>query len=171
MIISRPKTGEYHPFYQKYIDQIDTDDALGFLKVQEKEVYGFLKSIPAEKAGYAYAEGKWQLREVLGHVMDTERIMAFRALSIARGEKGMLPGFEENDYVANANFKERTWVGMIDEFPIVRQATISLLENVGEKALGNIGQANGTTLSFRGVVWIIVGHCQHHLSIIKERYL
>ena len=171
MIIDRPKKGEYHPFYQKYIDQIDAEDALHYLRVQEKKALDFLKAIPEEKSGFAYADGKWQLREVLGHMIDTERVMAFRALSIARNEKGMLPGFDENDYVAHANFKERSLADLIHEFSTVRKATISLLENMGEIALDRVGQANDATLSFKGVVWIIIGHLEHHLSIIKERYL
>ncbi len=130
-----------------------------------------MDSIPVEKADYAYAEGKWTLKELLQHCIDTERIMVYRALCIARGEKQSLPGFDENSYAAASNANIRTWEGLVEEMQLVRKSTILMFDSFNEEQLQQRGSANNHPITCNALGFIIAGHFLHHERIVKERYL
>ncbi|MEO8795894.1 MAG: DinB family protein [Daejeonella sp.] len=168
--MNRPQSNEYAPFYGKYIDTV-SENVLGELEHQAISFHEFLNSIPEEKAFYAYAEGKWTVKELVGHLIDTERIMAFRALTFARGDANELPGFEENDYVKNARFNDRTLSALANEFAAVRKANAFLFHSFNDDDLNAKGVASGREISVRALLYIMAGHVNHHKNILTERYL
>jgi len=168
--MKRPHPDEYSSYYKEYIDSVD-DDVISELKDQLKSFPEFLKSISPSKTNYAYAEGKWTIKEVLGHALDTERIMAYRLLRFARNDATTLAGFEENHYVNNAHFNQQDFNNMIDEFLAVRQANMFLFKSLTETELQRKGEANNAPLSVRALLFIIAGHLKHHQKILQERYL
>jgi len=129
-----------------------------------------LSSIKEEKGNFAYAEGKWTIKQVIGHVIDTERIMVFRALCFARGEKQPIPGFEQNGYVKEANFNERTIKDLISEFKVVRKSNLYLFKSFSEAMLNRRGVAGGNEITVLALLFIIAGHEKHHIKILKEKY-
>jgi DinB superfamily len=167
--MNQPQIQEYPQWYKRYIDLVE-DNVLEVLERQGPDFAGFLGRI-AEKADYAYAPGKWTIKEMVGHIIDTERIMVFRLTSFSRGEKAPLPGFEEDDYVINAHFKDRTLLSLSEEFECLRKANLFLLKSLNEEELNRSGNANGNEISVRALVFILAGHVMHHKNIIKERYL
>ena len=168
--MNRPQPDEFSPFYKNYIASID-DDVIAKLNSQATEVPDFLRSIPAEKWDYAYAENKWTIRETIGHVIDTERIMTYRLTRFARNDSTTLPGFDENDYVANAHFKDRTSESLIEEFKLLRQSNLYLFNSLNDEELSRKGISNNNPLSVKALLFIIAGHANHHQNIISERYL
>jgi uncharacterized damage-inducible protein DinB len=166
----RPQADEYPVFYKGYIDTVK-DDVLAELEHQIVSFQKLLKQIPEEKAGFAYAEGKWTIIELLGHMLDTERIMAYRALRIARNDSTPLPGFEENDYVANAHFADRSLDSMREEFEYLRKANLFLIKSFNETEFSRVGISNDKPISVKALVFIIAGHLNHHIRILNERYL
>ena len=168
--MKRPQVNEYAIFYKKYIDTV-SDNVIAELQHQASSFTSFLKGISCDKASYSYAEGKWTVKELVGHVIDTERIMAYRMLTIARNDKTALPGFEENDYVNNAHFSERTLVSLADEFAVLRSANMYLLKSFNEEEISRKGLANNSPVSVLSLIYILAGHLNHHRAIIQERYL
>ena len=168
--MNRPQADEYPVFYKGYIDTVK-DDVLSELEHQIVSFQALLKEIPEEKAGFAYAEGKWTIIELIGHILDTERIMAYRALRIARNDSTPLAGFEENDYVANAHFADRSLNSRAEEFEYLRKANLFLIRSLNETELGRVGISNEKPISVKALVFIIAGHLNHHIRILKERYL
>lgn len=144
---------------------------LDLLQKLQQEVNQLFGRVSATEADFAYEPGKWTIKQLLGHMNDTERIMAYRALCIARGEQAPLPGFDENDYVRNGYFEERTLAGLLAEHHAIRAATIALLDTLPEAAFSRRGNANGQPVTVAGLAFIIAGHERHHLNIFKERYL
>jgi hypothetical protein len=167
--MNRPQIQEYPEWYDKYISLVD-GDVLILLEKQVKDFVEFINSL-VEKADYAYAPGKWTIKELIGHMIDTERIMVFRLLSFARGEKNALPGFEEDEYVANAHFKDRSLFSLSEEFALLRKSNLYLIKSLNEDELNRIGNANGNSISVKALVYILAGHIIHHTRVIKERYL
>lgn len=167
----RPVTSDYGSFYQDYINQTTTDDVQYLLQQSLLPLKDFFSSIPSSKIDYAYSEGKWTLKELLQHLIDTERIMSYRALCIARGEQKSLPGFDENDYVVASNASERTWNSLIEEMLLVRKSTILLFDSFNINLLQQKGKANKHAITTNALGFIIVGHVLHHQRIITERYL
>ena len=167
----RPETNEYAPFYEGYIKDVIGNNPFRNLENQYQEIQSILQSLPEEEANFAYAEGKWTVKEVLGHMIDTERIMDYRALCISRKDKQSLPGFEQDDYVQEANFKERTITNLLEDYRIVRKSTISLFKNFTENMLNQRGVANDKEITVLALLYIITGHEMHHLKILKEKYL
>lgn len=165
-----PQADEFPSFYKTYIDTV-SDNVIAELEYQINSFPAFLKGISIDKATYAYAEGKWTLKELLGHVNDTERIMAYRALRIARNDKTPLPGFDENEYVSNAHFADRTIEGLADEFAALRKANMFLIKSFTEDEVNRTGISNNSTVSVRALIYILAGHLNHHRKIIEERYL
>ncbi len=165
------ESNEYAEFYAGYISLVDNENILNLLNDQLQEFIELSQSIPQEKALYRYAENKWSIKELIGHMLDTERIMAYRALCIARNEKKSLPGFEQDDYVQNGFFNDRNWNEMLEEYSLQRKANILLFESFNESVLKTIGIANEKEISVRALIYIIAGHERHHLNILKERYL
>lgn len=171
MIILPPPQGTYAPFYDGYVKQIAGKDPIKMLESQVLGLKALLSEIPSEKEDYAYAPGKWTIKQVIGHIIDTERIMTYRALAIARGEKKPLPGFDENEYVAAARFNERSLYDLGHEFGAVREATIALFKSLNNEELDRLGNANNHPVSARALLYIIVGHHIHHEHVLRERYI
>jgi hypothetical protein len=167
----RPLPSEYSGYNSKYIALTTTDDLQLLLKESTIEMQQYLNQLPASKAYYAYAAGKWTLKEVLQHCIDTERIFAYRALCIARSEQQNLPGFEENDYAANSFANARTWDGLIEELILVRKTTILMFQNFNNEQLQMSGITSGKAVTTNALGFLIVGHFMHHINIVNERYI
>lgn len=165
-----PQAEEYPIFYKKYIDTV-SENVLAELEHQVVAFSTFLKGISSDKATFAYADGKWTIKELVGHVIDTERIMAYRLLTISRNDKTALPGFDENEYVSHAHFSERTLDSLADEFATVRRSNMYLIKALNEEQVNIRGLANGSPISVRALFYILAGHLNHHRKIIEERYL
>lgn len=168
--MSKPSPTTYAPYFQKYIDQVEDNDLLTGFKRQTGQVKNLLDSIDEQKSTYAYAPGKWTLKDLLQHITDTERIFCYRALCFARNETISLPGFDENGYAANTHANERTWQSLADEFLAVRTATELLFKSFSEEELSRTGLANNNPTSAASMGFITLGHFYHHKKIIEERY-
>jgi hypothetical protein len=170
--IPRPEPTEYAPAFASYVDRVPPGDlSLAILTEQLAETIGPLEGLSDSEAGFRYAPGKWSIKQVLGHLIDTERIMIYRALCFARGETVMLPGFDEDAYVAHAKFDRRSLADLISEFRLVRAATIPFFAGLDPEELARCGVANSRPYSVRAVAYIIAGHERHHAAILRERYL
>ncbi len=169
--IQRPQPDEHNPYYGKYIDRVPEGDLVSLLREQVIDTVALLRGVSAERANHAYAPGKWTIKEVVGHLMDTERVMAYRALAIARNDKTNLPGFDENAWVPAGNFGVRTLDDLLEEFQVVRAATVQLAKHLDAEVLARKGTANGHPVSVRALFYIIAGHERHHVALFKEKYL
>ena len=167
---NQPKPDEYSPFHHNYISKLGDGDIVAILSELKDSSYNFLINIPAAKADYAYAEGKWTIKEVIGHMIDAERTFGYRILAFSRGQKE-LPGFEEDEYVARSTFKSRTLADLAEEFRSVREANMFLFRSLTLQQLLATGIANGNIISVRALLYIAAGHEMHHVNLIKERYL
>ncbi|GHE63238.1 MULTISPECIES: DinB family protein [Roseivirga] len=170
-MIRKPQVGEYNEFYATYISKIEGDNMMKLLREQLTGFSSFLSAISEETSEYAYAPGKWSIKGVLAHINDVERIFAYRALCIARGEKTPLPGMDENEYQAASPYKIRTFSSLTDEFVAIRTATLYLFEDMPESDTLKVGTASGHPVSVRALAAMIYGHCEHHRGIIQNRYL
>jgi uncharacterized damage-inducible protein DinB len=171
--MQRPAPEEYGQsvYTSRYVNLVSGDDVLAELKRNFTEVHSLFASLSESQWNYRYAPGKWSLKELLAHMVDTERIMAYRALCIARGEKQALPGFDEEAYAANGNYNKRSPVELLQEYQLVREANLLQFKNFDETMLSQLGNANGKDITARAVLFVIAGHERHHLNIIQERYL
>jgi len=167
----RPDLTRVGSFFHNYISQVPQDDVNIALHELGKDFLKLMESIPAEKQDYAYAPGKWTLRESFQHIIDTERVLSYRALCFARKEKQNLPGFDENSYAENSKAANRKWKDLIEEFASLRKATELLFASFDKEQLESGGIANNNPNYVLGQGFIIAGHCQHHVNIIRERYL
>jgi hypothetical protein len=168
--MKRPQAEEFPLFYKGYVDTV-CDDVLAELEQQSDSFPTLLGNIPQEKASFAYADGKWTIKELVGHVIDTERIMAYRALRIARKDATPLPGFDENDYVSNAHFAVRSLESLAHEFAALRKANMYLIRSMNDLEINRIGISNEKPISVRALIYIMAGHVNHHSAILKQRYL
>lgn len=168
--MSQLKSDEFPAFYATYIDTV-FGDVMQVLNEQITSFPAFLDAVPAGRSEYAYAEGKWTIKEVVGHVLDTERIMAYRALRFARNDTKALPGFEQEDFVLNARFNERSLASLAEEFVLLRKSNVALFSTFNDIELNRRGLASDRLISVRAFLYIIAGHLNHHKNIIKERYL
>jgi hypothetical protein len=169
--MTKPDFNTLPEFHKRYVLHVKDYDVLEAMKISSKETLSLVRSIPDEKGEYRYAAGKWSIKELLCHMMDTERILAYRALTFARNDKTNLPGFEENDYAPEANAKNRNVRQIADEMERLRMTTIDLFVNFTPDMLTRKGLANNLELSVLNLGYIIPGHESHHRSILKERYL
>ena len=167
----KPDQTEFLPYYGKYIDLVPTGDVISTLTTQMAETQVLLRSLPASVATYRYAPGKWSVKEVIGHLIDSERIFASRALRFARNDATPLPGFEQDDYVRNATFDAYPAAELASEFECVRQSTVFLFKHLDEAAWLRRGIANDAEVSVRALAYIIAGHELHHRKILDTRYL
>jgi len=167
----RPAADEHSPYYSRYIDRVPDGDILDYLQRQMEDGAAFLRSIPTPLHEHRYAEGKWSIKEVVGHLADTERIFAYRALRFARNDRTPLPGFDENTYVPAGNFDARELGSLVNEWVHVRQATLALLRGLDGDAPLRRGPANDQEITVRALAWIMAGHVDHHAAILRERYL
>jgi hypothetical protein len=164
-----PQTQDHPQWCKHYIELVETD-VLTTLAVQANDFTNFVLN-HGDKENYAYAPGKWTIKEMLGHIIDTERVLFFRLMCFARGERQSLPGFDEDNYVKNARFSELLLQDLCDEFVAVRSANMYLLRSLNEEELDRKGFANNQEISARALVFVLAGHVIHHQNIIKERYL
>ncbi|MDP3717465.1 MAG: DinB family protein [Acidobacteriota bacterium] len=169
MIIPRPAENEFAPFYASYVAKVGDRGPLAFLNAQVTE-FERIRGLADAKGDHRYAEGKWSVKELLGHLADAERVFAYRLLRIARADQTPLAGFDENAWAEVAPHGRRTLVEVVDDLIAVRRATITLVESLDATALGNVGVANNNPVSARAICWIIAGHAQHHLGILQDRY-
>ena len=167
----KPSPLTYAPYFKRYVELVPENDLIPAFRNQTAGIQEFLSNITEEKSAYAYAEGKWSIKELLQHVIDTERIFNYRALCFARGEKTNLPGFEENDYAANSLANSRTWLSLIDEFLAVRKSSELMFESFNEVVINNAGLSNNNPNTVASLGFITVGHYYHHKKILLERYL
>lgn len=168
---TRPATGEYLPYYQKYIDQVPEGDLLAALESQLETTVALLDRFGESGGGLRYAPGKWSVKEVVGHLADAERVFAYRALCAARGEPASLPAFDENAYVVEGGFDARALNSLMGELTAVRRATLALFHNLDEARLARRVTANNAPITARALGWIIAGHELHHAMLLRERYL
>ena len=169
--MNRPEKNEYAEFYAGYVALVEETDIISALLNQTSDLQVLLAEIPEEKGDYRYAENKWSIRELLGHIIDGERIFSYRALRISRGDETPLAGFEENFYVANSNFSNLKIADALEEFSLLRQSNVLLLKNLTDEMWSKIGTASDATISVRALAYIMVGHIRHHANILRERYL
>lgn len=167
----RPDLSRVPEFYHNYINQVPGDDLMTSLKNQTQVFLDFLKTIPANKIDYAYAPGKWTIKEVLQHIIDAERVFSYRALRFARKDPTPLPGFDENLFAKNAQTDKRDWNDLVEEFKAVRNATELLFGSFDDEQLNASGTASNGSNYVLGFGYISVGHTLHHKKVIQERYL
>ena len=167
----RPDLTRVPAFYHNYINQVPDNDLMIAFKNQTPLVIDFFQSIPSDKIDYAYAEGKWTIKEMLQHIIDAERVFCYRALRFARKDPTPLPGFDENLFAANAKADKRKWNDLLEEFKTVRKATEWLYSSFDEEQLNAEGVSNKSSNYVLAFGYISVGHTLHHIKIIKERYL
>jgi hypothetical protein len=170
MMLARPVAGEYSPFFAGYLARVPEGDVLSMLRQQGDHLQALFRSVPEAKGDFAYAPGKWTVKRVLQHIVDGERLFGYRAMCIARGEAGDLPGFDENAYADHDGSETRTLASIVAEHAAVRRATSLLFDGLSAAALQRIGRANGHAISVRALVWITAGHELHHLAVLRERY-
>lgn len=170
-VVGRPESGEAAPYYFTYIDQVEGDDVLRVLEGQLEELPAFFATISEEKSVHRYAVDKWSIRQVLGHLNDTERLFAFRALWFARGFETPLPSFDQNVSVAGAESDRVGWAAHVEEFRRVRLATLSLFKNLPADAWMRSGIASEKPFTVRALAFVAAGHTTHHVRILRERYL
>lgn len=170
-MIGQPQPDEFAPFYAGYVAKAGEGDVLQTLTQLKENTYKFFTSIAAGKEDYAYTPGKWTIKQVLNHMIDTERVFAFRLLCFARKDENAMPGFDENAYAGNADVSDRTLNHLAKEFKTLREANLYLYGSITPAQSLNKGIASGKSVSVRALLYIIAGHELHHLAILKERYL
>jgi hypothetical protein len=167
----KPASTEYDAYFEIYIKLVPNGDLFTLLQKQLDETIALLAHVPEDKIDYRYAPGKWSLKEVVGHMIDTERIMSYRALRIGHGDTTPLPGFDQDFYVENAGLQQVSFESLIDEFSLVRQTTIQLFKRLPAEAFTRKGSANQKEVTTRALSYIIIGHSMHHCNVIAESYL
>lgn len=166
----RPGPGEYAPFYETYVSKVQGGDVIAQLESQRLQTAQFFAASTERDGNFRYAPGKWSIKEVVGHLSDSERVFGYRAMRIGRGDQTALPGFEQEDYVKNGNFGEQSLADLVSEFGLVRAATLALLRSFNAEAWGRRGIASDNPVTVRALAFIIAGHELHHRGILKERY-
>lgn len=166
-----PAPDEYAPYYGTYVRLLPEGDVLAILESQLQETLSLLRSLNEEQAAFTYAAGKWSVKEVIGHIIDTERVFAYRGLCFARGDNTPLPGFEQDDYVLGAEFNTRSAASLAGELEHLRHSNIFLFSTWSEAVQSRRGTANNNAITARAIPFILAGHERHHLNVLKERYL
>ena len=170
-MLSRPAADEFAPYFGRYIALVPEGDVRNHMRTQLHETIALLSGVTDAKGEQAYGAGKWTLKEVLLHMADTERVMTYRLLRIARADKTPLPGFEQDEWVPHSCANRRSMASLLMEFAAVRASTLQLMDSMPDEAWGRIGTASGHSISARALAHIAAGHERHHLAIIRERYL
>lgn len=167
----RPAAGEFNPYYQKYIDKVPDEDIRALLRVQLADTLALLRPLTDQQANYRYGPDKWTIKQVIGHMIDTERVFAYRAMRIARADPTELPGFDENAFVAHGAFEQRSLESLLRELEAQRAATAAFFHGLAPEAWHRMGSANNTPVSVRALAYIAAGHELHHRDILQTRYL
>jgi hypothetical protein len=170
MKTGQPLETEYAGDFGGYISQVTEDKVLPVLESQLNELDAMFATVNAERETYRYAEGKWSIREIVGHLIDGERVFGYRAFCIARGEKNSLPGFDQDDYMLTAPYHGMPLKDLLSEFRLVREANIAMLKNLDEDSWTRVGTANDSPVSVRALAFVMAGHLRHHMGVLKERY-
>lgn len=168
---AKPETDEYAPYYGKYVSLIEDDDILVPLEQQLHTTLAVLHGLSEEQGNYRYEPNKWSIKQLVGHIIDAERIFAYRALCIGRGDQTPLPGFEQDDYIATANFDACTLADLTTEYELVRRSDLAMLKQFSDEAWRRRGTASENPITARALAYIIAGHEAHHLNILRSRYL
>ena len=166
----RPEPGEYAPFYARYVALVPTGDVRDLLRDQRETFRHLPAAVRPERETFAYAAGKWTVRQVVSHLADAERVFGHRAYCISRGEQASLPGFDENEYVRASGADRRPLAVLADELALLREVNLRLLSALDDAAWGRVGVANGNPVSVRALAFVLVGHAEHHLEILRTRY-
>jgi len=169
--MTRPEKTEYDPYYEKYVSLVPDTDIVAALAAQPTELQDIFIALPEEKGTYAYAEGKWSLKEVISHLIDAERIFAYRALRISRGDETPIEGFEQDGYIENSHANDRSFGDLLEEFNLLRRANLLLFNNLRDDGWSRLGTASGAGVSVRALAHIMAGHVLHHVNVLRERYL
>jgi len=170
LVIARPEPGEYNPYYDRYIALVGGADILTALDAQRRQMMLLLSGRDESEGNFRYAPDKWTAKEVLGHICDSERVFAYRALRIARGDRTPMEGFEQDDYVKNGPFARVSLEELVEDYIAVRRATLTLLRNLDEAAWMRRGVANESEVTVRAIAYTIAGHELHHRRILEEKY-
>lgn len=169
--MSRPEKEEYIEYHETYISLVEETDIISALENQIEELNNLFGAISEEKAGFRYAEGKWSIKELLGHLIDSERVFVYRAVRFSRGDETPLAGFEQDGYVANGNFGNAKLSDLLEEFSFLRRSNVLFFKNLTNEAWLCKGTASDATVSVRALAYIMVGHIRHHTKILRQRYL
>lgn len=167
----KPIEGSFPEYFSRYINKVSESELPAAFEAQQSMIDSFFQDMPAEKREYAYAEGKWTLKEMMQHIIDAERIFCYRALCIARGEVQSLPGFDEDEYAAQSHANGRSWESLSEELETVRKGTIQLFESFTHEDLDRSGTSNGKAINPNALGFITIGHLYHHAEVVKDRYL
>lgn len=167
----RPEPDEYGKWYSGYVASVPETDILAALEHQIGAVRAAFDAVPANRADFRYAAGKWSVRELAGHLNDGERVFSYRALRFSRGDETPLPGFDENDYVAAAPFSHVPLSDLVAEFEHQRRANVLMFRGLGHEAWARSGVASGNSMTVRALAYVLVGHVRHHLGVLQARYL
>lgn len=165
------RANESSDYFKRYSNLVETENIVAALKNQLTDIEQFFRELPSNKWNYAYAEGKWTIKELLIHMMDAERILAYRALRIARNDSTPLPGFDQDEFTPFMNAANRSVESIMSEYRAVRMATIALVENLDDAALSRIGTASNAPASPLAMAFVIAGHEIHHMNVIREKYV
>lgn len=169
--MNRPETNEYAAYYDRYISLVTDDEIEPVLAAQTTELQDIFTGIPEEKGTFAYDEGKWTIKEVLSHLIDGERMFAYRALRISRGDETPIEGFEQDGYIENSHANDRSFAELLEEFNLLRRANLLLFNNLDDTGWTRVGTASENKISVRALAYIMAGHVRHHENILKEKYL
>jgi hypothetical protein len=169
--MNRPTESEYAPDYQGYVNQVSENEILPVLRSQLDDLDVLLDRVAPEKETYRYAEGKWSIREIVGHLIDGERVFGYRAFCIARGEKQNLPGFDQDDYMLTAPYDQIDLENLLSELRLIRLGNIAMFRTFDEESWSRVGTANGNEITTRALAFIMAGHLRHHMNVLRERYL
>jgi len=170
-LTERPTKEEYGGHFDTYINAVPEGNIVDILAEDLKSTSEFLSDLPLEKAEYRYAADKWTIKEVIGHIADTERIMSYRLLRIARGDSTPLPGFDQDEYMKHVNFNASSLTDLIADYIAVRKATLTLVQSLADEAWARTGTASNSVMSVKALAYVIAGHGIHHIRIVKDRYL
>jgi hypothetical protein len=171
LVIAKPDSSEYAPYYEKYLSLVQGDDVLRILSAQIDRSLATLRGISDGRSLERYAPNKWSIREVVGHLIDSERIFGYRALRFARNDSQELPGFEQDDYIPYAHFDNRHWADLISEFDLVRRSNVLMFRGLDSEAWMRRGTANKANVTVRAIAYITAGHELHHMHIVRTKYL
>ena len=169
--MNRPERTEYDPYYERYVSLVENEAILDTLGTQSIKLNALFSGMREQRGEFRYAEGKWSIKELLGHLIDGERMFCYRLLRISRGDQTPIEGFEQDGYIENAHSDQRSFSDLLDEFSLLRRANIIFVKNLTPEAWARVGTANNVEISVRALVYIMAGHIEHHLAILKERYL
>jgi hypothetical protein len=168
--MARPDKSEYAPYYERYVSIVENDDIIDTLGSQPTRLQDLFTAMPDDRGEYRYADGKWSIKEVLSHLIDGERMFSYRLFRISRGDETPIEGFEQDDYIESAHANERSFGELLEEFNLLRRANMLLVNRLTDDAWSRRGTASNVAVSARALVYMMAGHVEHHLTILKERY-